>query len=475
VTVDSAALAEALHKVPIFADLPNGVIRRLAEQAETVELLPGGTLIREGDEADGLFVVLDGQFDVTQRMGEDEIPTGGAQAGEVVGEMALLEGGKRTATVRAVTSARTLRISRDAFQEMIATEPTAAAALVRKMAGHLRATQSMLQQREKLASLGTLAAGLAHELNNPAAAVRRSASLLQEAFIELGHAAQALADVELDARGRAAVAVLREQREAIVAAPAALDPLEQSDLAAQLEEYLDERGVEDAWRFASPLAVNGWSPDRLNEIALDVGDGVLPVVARWLAAVAAIQSLLAEILAASERIGELVTAVKSYTFMDQAPVQDVDIAAGLENTLLIMRHKLKAGVTVVREFDPDLPRIEAFGSELNQVWTNIIDNAIDAMQGEGVLTLRTSPTSDGCILVEICNDGPVIPESVQRKMFEPFFTTKEPGKGTGLGLHIVYSIVVGHHHGRLSVTSVPGETCFHVTLPAILRLPPGSG
>ena len=467
-TFGPASRVDALRTVPLLADLHDDVMDRLATMAVVVDVVPGTVLMREGEEADGLYVVLGGRLEVTKRMGPDDLPVGVIGPGEVVGEMALLEQGPRSATVRAVEPGRTLFIARDAFLDLVATDSTVSLALVHTLGTRLRSSLAMLQQREKLASLGTLAAGLAHELNNPTAAMRRSAALLRDAFAELGPAEQGLAGVGLDDTGRSALEDVRAGRAGPAEAPSIVDPLAASDRAQALESYLDGLDVADAWRLAPALAERGWTAEDLETLGERVGVRAIGAAAGWLAAVATIDGLIDEIAMTSERIAELVTAVKSYTYLDQAPVQDIDVREGIENTLVIMRHKLKDGTTVVRDYAEGLPRIEAYGSELNQVWTNIVDNAIDAMDGHGTLTIRLRAEPVDHVTVDLCDDGPGIPEPVRQRIFEPFYTTKEPGKGTGLGLHISHSIIVGQHGGQISVTSEPGATCFHVTLPVTL-------
>lgn len=464
-----ASRAAALRGVPLLADLRDDVVLRLAEMARVVDVEPGAVLMREGEEADGLFVVLDGRLEVTKRVGPDDLPVGAVGPGEVVGEMALLERGPRTATVRAVEPGRTLFIARDAFLDLVATDSTVSLALVETLVIRLRATQAMLQQREKLAGLGTLAAGLAHELNNPAAAMRRSAALLRDAFAELWPAAETLADANLDDAGRRAMDDVRAGRLGPVGPPSLVDPLAASDRAQALEAHLESRGVEDGWRLAPALADRGWTAEDMDSLGERVGGRAIGAAAGWLAAVAAVDGLIDEIAMTSHRISELVTAIKSYTFLDQAPVQEIDVREGIESTLVIMRHKLRDGITVVRDYAEGLPRIEAYGSELNQVWTNLVDNAIDAMEGHGRLTIRVRPEPADHVTVDVCDDGPGIAEPVARRIFEPFYTTKEPGKGTGLGLHISHSIVTGRHRGRISVSSEPGATCFRVILPVALK------
>jgi signal transduction histidine kinase len=211
----------------------------------------------------------------------------------------------------------------------------------------------------------------------------------------------------------------------------------------------------------------GWGTEQLDELAAEFSPEQLRVVVPWLANGSSAYTLLDEVQSSAERISEIVKAVKTYSYLDQAPIQQVDIHDSLQNTLVILKHKLKTGVDVTRDYAPDLPRIEAYGSELNQVWTNLIDNAIDAMQGKGEITIRTYARSDS-VIVQISDNGPGIPPDIQQRIFEPFFTTKGPGTGTGLGLHIVYNIVVDKHHGQITLTSKPGETCFQVTLPVKL-------
>jgi signal transduction histidine kinase len=324
----------------------------------------------------------------------------------------------------------------------------------------------MLVQNEKMAALGTLAAGLAHELNNPAAAIRSSAAQLREALSEWQRLAAELGTLS-DPRQSAAVDALHETTVKRAVAPVAWDPLTQSDREAEMEEWLEDQGVESAWEFAPVLVSLGWDIGELARATEPFSGGQQTLVLRWLATGSSVYSLLGEVGMSAEAISETVKAVKTYSYLDQAPVQDVDLNESLETTLIVLRPKIKAGIDVTRNFADDLPRIEAYGSELNQVWTNIIDNAIDAMQGHGELVLRTN-ARDGEVVVEVIDNGPGIPPEVQHRIFEPFFTTKGQGVRTGLGLHIAYNIVVHKHHGEIQVTSRPGETRFRVVLPVRL-------
>jgi signal transduction histidine kinase len=353
---------------------------------------------------------------------------------------------------------------------MLSASPEAAVALLQTFSARLQSTEALLQQSEKLAALGTLAAGLAHELNNPAAAVQRSSSQLREAFDTWAGLANQLDSLKFNQQQLEAIAGLRAAINEAVASARKLDPLQRSDLEGALQKWLENQGLEGAWELSPALVTCGFDAVSLENLTGGFLPDQRPIVVRWLAATCMLYSLTDEVRLGADRIAEIVRAVKAYTYLDQAPVQEVDLHAGLEDTLVILRHKLKSGVTVVRDFAPDLPRIEAYGSELNQVWTNLIDNAADAMQGQGRLTIRTHRQGDQ-VAVELMDDGPGIPEEVRARIFDPFFTTKPPGSGTGLGLHIAYNIVVHRHKGRISVASRPGETTFQVLLP--IQLPRG--
>jgi signal transduction histidine kinase len=250
-----------------------------------------------------------------------------------------------------------------------------------------------------------------------------------------------------------------------------LDPLTRSDREGEAQTWLEDHQIDQAWELAPALVALGWNENDLAQLDRIFSRDQAAAVMRWLAHGCAVYALLGDIGLSTQRISEIVRAVKEYSYLDQAPVQEVDVHEGLENTLVILRHKLKQGVRIVRAYSPDLPRIEAHGSELNQVWTNIIDNAVYAMQGQGELTLRTS-AHDGFVEVEIGDTGHGIPPEIQARIFEPFFTTKPPGSGTGLGLNITYNIVTQQHGGEIRVESRPGDTRFIVMLP--IRLKPNA-
>jgi signal transduction histidine kinase len=322
----------------------------------------------------------------------------------------------------------------------------------------------MLRQSEKLATLGKLSAGMAHELNNPAAAALRGASQVQAAFSQFQVTQQAIGCLQLRDLQKERLLQLDSLARRQAKATSELSSMARSELENQLETWLELYNLENAWEIAPALVSLGYSTAKLEELTNEFDREQIGVVMDWLAGSYAIYSLLEEIGQGAGRISEIVKALKSYSYMDQAPIQSVDIHEGLDNTLVMLRSKLKQGITVHREYAADLPHVEAYGSELNQVWTNLVDNAVDAMNGNGELTLRTHANGNW-VVVEVEDNGPGIPAAIQSKVFDPFFTTKPVGKGTGLGLNISHNIIVNKHKGQISVASQPGKTRFEVRLP----------
>jgi signal transduction histidine kinase len=457
-------MLDELRKIPLFADLSEEDLERLYQMAETVSIPARQLVLWEGDPGDSLFVVLTGELEVTKRQDGQDILLALRKPGQFFGEMALLERAPRSASVRTLQESRLLVISQAAFHTLLSCSPSAPLKILRTVTSRLRSTESALIQNEKMAALGTLAAGLAHELNNPAAAVTRSAAQLRDALAERDRLAARLHSLATDQHQKESLGTLQEEvAERKITAPPD-DPLVLCELEDGLQEWLEDRGVDEAWELAPVLVASGWDRDELERLAERFSPTQLPVVVSWLGAGSSVYGLLEEVGQSAEAMSEIVKAVKTYSYLDQAPIQEVDVIESLENTLVLLRPKITADIGITRDYADDVPRIEAYGSELNQVWTNLIDNAIEAVEGQGEVTLRAF-TAKGVVMVDVIDNGPGIPPEIQPRIFEPFFTTKAPGVGTGLGLHIAYNIVVHKHRGQIQVVSRPGETRLRVVLP----------
>jgi signal transduction histidine kinase len=453
---------EVLRRLPLFAELSAPDLDRLCRLARRVEVPAGSVVMEEGSEGDGLYIIVDGELEVSKQEGGRDVVLAVRGPGEFLGEMSLLEQAPRSATVRATRPSELIVIQPGEFHALLAASPAAVAGILRVMAARLRSTESSLMEQEKLASLGTLAAGLAHELNNPAAAIRRAASHMADALDAWRRWSAELGTLTLT---EAQTSRLRElEAESARPGPARTDVVACSLEEDRLSEWLEEGGVERAWEVAPPLVAYGWTVERVTGLGDIFGPRQLPPVLHWLAAALNARALAQEMDAGAAAISAIVDAVRKYAYLDQAPVQEVDVRETLETTLLILRHRLKQGVQVQRDYAPDLPRIEAYGSELNQVWTNLIVNALDAMGDSGRLELRAHAVPDQ-VVVEVVDDGPGIPPDIKPRIFDPFYTTKPPGAGTGLGLHIARNIVVNRHRGRIRVDSRPGQTRVEVSLP----------
>ena len=455
---------EFLRRQALFASLSEPDLERLYQQAQPLTLAAGDLLIEEGAPGDSLFVLLDGELQVTKRSGAQDVKVDVRVPGSVIGEMSLLDNSPRSASVRAISPSHLLMISKAVFEQVLSNSPSAALATLHTVVARLRQNEALLHEKEKMAGLGTLAAGLAHELNNPAAAVRRAVAQLRELLTKWQQAMSALDRLELDGAQQARVAELQAAMAARAAAPVTLDPLTRSDREGEVEAWLEAHEVPDALDLAPTLVGFGWEIRDFEQLAEHFPSEHVSVIAQSLGIGSAVHAVLEEVGMGSERISEIVKAVKSYSYLDRAPVQEVDVHDGLDSTLVILRHKLNQGtIQVVRDYDRSLPRIEAYAGELNQVWTNILDNAVDALAGKGEIRLHTYRDDDR-VVVEIADNGPGIPPEIQSRVFEPFFTTKPPGVGTGLGLNIAYN-VIDKHRGDIRLKSKPGETCFQVCLP----------
>jgi signal transduction histidine kinase len=438
--------------------LTPGQVAALLPYGREVRLQAGDSLFDETVTVDSFYVVLEGEVGISRLDGADEISLDTHRTGEFTGGLAVLTGKTSIHRARATGPSRILEIDSETFRRVAVGLPDVADVFISGLARRMRYTQRAFRQREKLAALGKLSAGLAHELNNPAAAARRASEELGDAIL----AAQ-LAALEHDKRFSADArrALIAAQRET-AAVPPPLDPLLLSDAEEELAEWLEEREVEESWDLAATLAAAGLEAGRLKQLAGVIEGESLAAGVHWLSKTIELVGLADEVATSSGRISELVGAMKDYTYMDRTAVDEVDVTAGLDNTLTILGHELK-GVSVQREYEQNLPQVQGNGGELNQVWTELIDNAADAVDGRGNITLRAF-AQDGRVVVEVVDDGPGIPREAQGRVFEPFYTTKEVGAGTGLGLDVVRRTVVAHG-GGVSVRSEPGETRFTVALP----------
>ena len=453
-----------LRNVPLFSDLPDKDLAHLSLGLEEVHLLAGEELFAQGSPGDKAYIIKEGELEILRDSEGRKVILAVRKAGEVIGEMSLLQAATRMATVRAKTDTLLLALGLEQLDNLLNSSPSAARALLHTITTRLQSTESLLRQSEKIAQLGTLTAGVAHELNNPAAAVQRGAGQLKIGVEKFEEAVRGVSDLQLSEEQIQELQSLDAKMRQSAGQPDDLDALTRGDLEEEIETWLDGHAIENAWELAPSLVGIGFNQEELNSLMQNFPLQQLRLLLPWLTAKHSVHSLLEEIDQGAKQISEIVKALKTYAYLDQAPVQIIDVHEGLDNTLVMLRSKLKEGISVQRSYAENLPRIQAYGSELNQVWTNLIDNAIDAMQGKGELVITTRLEGQW-VVVKIQDNGSGIPPEIQSKIFDPFFTTKEPGKGTGLGLDISHNIIVQKHHGDIRVTSQPGETTFTVWLP----------
>lgn len=452
--------SELLHRIPAFDGLPDDQIAWFLSQSKELHLNQGDSYARQGEPADAMFVLLEGEFQWRGELAGESFVLE-IHAGEITGILPFSRMKQFTLSGRAMTEARILRFPAALFPQLVQKMPELATRLVGLMSDRIREATRFEQQRDRLAALGKLSAGLAHELNNPASAAKRAASQLRDILKRVRDASHELGRRDLTAAQKSEIEKLESSLIQLEGPPP--DALTISDLEEQIDSLLRSHGQRDLWQLASDLAHKNFKPAALEHLfaALDADTARAALVR--ISASLEIADLLHQIESSTSRISELVGAIKEYTFMDQSPVQNVDIVKTLETTLTILNHKLKRGVTVQRDYQKIPLLVNSFGSELNQIWTNIIDNAIDAMGGKGELRVRTH-REDDCVVVEIGDNGPGISPVVRPHIFEPFFTTKAVGQGTGLGLDTVQRIV-RKHRGNIQVHSEPGDTRFQVRLP----------
>jgi signal transduction histidine kinase/predicted CoA-binding protein len=452
-----------LKKVPLFASMPDHDLDRLCEMVTEEHLKAGDQLFAEGSPGDKAYIIETGEIEILKASGGRSVLLAVRKSGDVIGEMSLLEAAPRFASGRARTESKLLAISHSQLDDLLNTSASAARSLLFTITSRLRSTELMLRQSEKMAQLGTLTAGIAHELNNPAAAAQRGTSQLNSVITQLQEAQIGLSKLSLPPENWDKLSELNLLIRERASNHIEIDSLERSDREYEIEEWLEAQNIPDAWEYAPTLVGLGLTEEQLDNLAKDFSSDQWVEVIAWMGASFNTYSLLEEINQGSERISEIVKSLKSYVYLDQAPIQTIDIHEGLNNTLVMLRHKLKEGIDVKREYAESLPNIQAYGSELNQVWTNIIDNSIDAMNGQGEIIIKTHQDGEW-VIVELEDNGPGIPEDFQEEIFSPFFTTKAVGKGTGLGLNISYKIIE-KHSGEIKVFSKPGKTRFQVSLP----------
>jgi len=454
------ATPQELLRFPGFAGLPEDQITWFLGQSTEVQLKAGDVYAKVGDPPDAMFVLLEGDFEWRGDFNGEVIVMPG-KVGDITGALPFSRMKQFTVTGRAVRNGRILRFPSSLFPELMQKMPELVQRLVGMMTDRVREATRLEQQRDRLASLGKLSAGLAHELNNPATAAKRASAQLRETLHRIKEASLQLGRRDLTPTQKAEIEKLESSFTKVDRPP--LDTLTMSDLEDQIDSLLRSHGQNDLWQLAAELARRGVKPEELESLFANLDSGTARAALVRIAASVEIAGLLNEIESSTSRISDLVRAIKEYTYMDQSPLQNVDVVKSLETTLTILNHKLKRGVNVHRDYQPVPFLVNSFGSELNQVWTNLIDNAIDAMSGQGELRVRTS-RDDGCVVVEIGDSGPGISPEIQAHMFEPFFTTKAVGEGTGLGLDTVQRIV-RKHKGNIQVNSKPGDTRFRVFLP----------
>jgi len=466
VEVSDLRQIEALRRVPLLAPLieAGGHLLTILAEAAEIHLRPGELLGRQGDPP-FFSVIVEGEVQVTKRFDGQEISLGKQGVGAFLGEIPLLLGGTFVGSVYAVTDAVVYRFEPETFWKLIGACPKASRLVLSTLAERLQGMTAIASNQEKLSALGTLAAGLAHELNNPAAAARRAAAQLREAVLAQQEFVCQLGISELSLPQRSLIQQLQNEVTTLAGNPTALDPLARGDLADSLGAWLSEHSIPDAWELAPVLAGAGMEVAWLERVRGELPAAVLPAVLRWVERTLTVEGLLNEIEASTRRIATLVKAVKSYAYAERAPRQDVDLRQSLEDALILVGHKLE-GIRIVREFDPEATHAPGYPSELSQVWVSLLDNAADALHGSGEIHLRTAPER-GHVLVEISDNGPGVPPELQRRIWEPFFTTKEVGQGVGLGLVTSHRIVVDRHQGELRLVSQPGDTRVQVRLPLV--------
>ena len=459
---------DELRSLFLFEHLEDEQLAWVCEHSDVIDVGAGEELCTEGDPAECFFVLLTGALIMSRQVGAEQVEINRTDyRGSYVGAVSFYLGDQTEqiygATVRTTADSTFLAVRAREFREVFRAWYPMAVHLLQGLFLGQRNTSSVIGQRERLLALGKLSAGLTHELNNPAAAAGRAAHDLRDRVTHMRHKLAMIADGSLD-RSQLKKLVLAQDKFVEKARNAPdLTPLQTSDAEDELSDWLDDHDVRDGWQLAPIFVAGGLGVDDLEAVNAACPDCPLEGTLRWLAYTVETEGLLGEIIDSTQRISTLVNAAKQYSQMDRAPHQWLDLHEGLFATMTMLKPKL-GGITIHKELDKSLPRIPGYPAELNQVWTNLIDNARDAMDGSGTLTIRTR-REDDCAVVEIEDTGAGIPPEVRKRIFEPFFTTKPVGHGTGLGLDVSFRVVVSRHHGDIRVESEPGRTVFTVVLP----------
>jgi signal transduction histidine kinase len=460
---------DELRTLFLFEKLTEDQLQWLCERGH-VELIEAGPVYAEGAAATCFYVLLEGTVVMSRRVGADDIEVGRTSVrGVYSGAFTAYLGDRVPQTyqnsLRTAEPSRFFVLDADVFAELMREWFPMAVHLLEGLFFGNKNAQQAIGQRERLLALGSLSAGLTHELNNPAAAAVRATSTLRERVAGMRHKLGMIASGKWDRTTLETLIKLQEEAAERVPKAVALSPLEASDREDAIADWLEDHGCTEGWQLAPTFVAAGLDVAWLDHVEATVDEGTLEPALRWLNYTVDTELLMNEIQDSTTRISTLVGAAKQYSQLDRAPYQVVDVHELLDSTLLMLSGKFPAGITVVKEYDRSLPQIPAYAAELNQVWTNLIDNAVSAMGQSGTLTVRTGMDRDGEVFVEFGDTGPGVPQEIRNRIFEPFFTTKPVGEGTGLGLDISWRIVVKKHHGDLSLESSPGDTRFRVRLP----------
>jgi len=454
----------------LFEKLSDEQLAWIADHGCTLRAPAGSLVLREGDPADQFFVLLSGTVQLFRTIGGDEVPTQRTeQRGVYMGatQAYLRDDGvprKYMASMRALDESDFFVLSSSDFGRLMREWFPMAIHLLEGLAFGMRDRQAAVSERQRLAALGALSAGLMHELNNPAAAASRATGALRQRVAGMRHKLGMLAVGKVPPDRLNALVELQEDVIERAAKAPTLTAMQAADREDELGDWMDQRKVTGAWDIAPVFAQGGLDVDCLEEIKAKVDPGLLDQAVHWIGYALETEQLMSDIEDATGRVSSLVSAAKQYSQMDRAAHQWIDVHSGLDSTLVMLNHKIGNGVKVVKDYDRTLPQVPAHPAELNQVWTNLIDNAVQAMSGVGTLTIKTYRDED-YVVVSVGDTGPGVPEELRKRVFEPFFTTKPVGEGTGLGLDISYRIVVNGHGGDIVLKSQPGDTRFLVRLP----------